>query len=266
MNDDLLKVAEQAALAARVVLLKHYGKVDQTQIEIKAKNDFVSFVDKEAEKAIVNTILSQFTDHTFLTEEGMAEQNGCGDVRWIIDPLDGTTNYLRMHHRFSVSIAAEIKGVLSAALVMDVMHNELFTALNGKGAFLDGKKIIVSETADLRNALVLFGTPFRQNSDIVNAFASLYGRVQNAVSDHRREGSAALDLVSVACGRAEAFYELQLKPWDVAAGQLIVKEAGGFCGDFFGANDNLYRETFLATNYKLQERFIALTSGFNKGA
>ncbi|MBL8027633.1 MAG: inositol monophosphatase [Fibrobacteres bacterium] len=262
--DEIDSVARKAAAAASAVLMEHYGKVQISKVETKAKNDFVSFVDREAEKAIINTVRETFKNHAFLTEEDQAAEATKGEYRWVIDPLDGTTNYLRMHHRFSVSIGVEKKGVLIYGLVLDVMHDDLFTASLGHGAYLNDKRIQVSEASTLTEALVLFGTPFRQERTVVEAYAALYGNVQNAVSDHRREGSAALDLASVACGRAEAFYELGLKPWDVAAGQIILKEAGGWAGDFYGPNEDIFRDTFLATTPKLKDGFLSILSKWKK--
>jgi myo-inositol-1(or 4)-monophosphatase len=260
ITDQLDTIAKKAADAASRILMANYGRVGAADVERKARNDFVSFVDREAERAIIDVVRESFPEHAFLTEEDQAGTATSGDIRWIIDPLDGTTNYLRMHHRFSVSIGVEKSGALIYGLVLDVMHNELFTAALGKGAYLNGKKVQVSSVDNLSDSLVLFGTPFRQPPSVVNAFGALYSDVQNAVSDHRREGSAALDLASVACGRAEAFYELGLKPWDVAAGQIIVKEAGGWMGDFFGVNNDLFRSTFLATTPELYSGLLSILS------
>lgn len=251
------KAARAAAEAAAKILRRYYGRVASSDIDRKGRNDFASFVDRKAESAIVSAIRKRFPDHAFLGEEG-GVASGIGDVRWIIDPLDGTTNYLRQHNRFAVSIAAESKGRLLYGLVLDVLHREWFTAKRGGGAFLNGRRVFVSEGCPLREALILFGTPFRQPAPAVRRFARLFAVVQNATGDHRREGVAALDLASVACGRAEAFYELGLKPWDVAAGTLLVQEAGGWIGDFRGDNVDLFRSTFLASNCELKKGLLKI--------
>ncbi|MFH0920303.1 MAG: inositol monophosphatase family protein, partial [Fibrobacterota bacterium] len=253
------KTACRAAQAAAAILREHYGHVQTQDIESKGRNDFVSFVDKLAEEAIIRTIRTDYPDHTFLAEEG-GGNTGPGDVRWVIDPLDGTTNYLRSHPHFSVSIAAERKGQTVYGLVLDVMTNELFTATKGGGAFCNGQRIFVSSTDILSDALVLFGTPFRDTA-VLRPFALQFAEIQSRVSDHRREGSAALDFAYVAAGRAEAFWEIGLKPWDLAAGALLVKEAGGWAGDFYKDNDDIFRKTSLAVNDALTHGFRALFKG-----
>ncbi len=254
------KTAIKAAFAAAKVLKKHYGRIKSSDIESKGRNDYVSFVDRAAEDAIIATVRERFPDHAFLTEESGAK-SGAGDVRWIIDPLDGTTNYLRMHNRFAVSVGVEKNGNMECGVVYDVLHDELFAARRGKGARLNGRRVSVSGEKCLGNALVLFGTPFRSSPARVRAFSRLFAKVQINTSDHRREGVAALDLAWVACGRAEAFYEIGLKPWDMAAGSLLVKEAGGWIGDFHGDNDDLFRKTFLSTNFRLKGSFLGLFKG-----
>jgi myo-inositol-1(or 4)-monophosphatase len=252
----MVNTARRAAEAAARILKQHFGRVPQNKIEIKGRNDFVSYVDKLAETAIIDAIRADYPDHAFLAEEG-GGPTGPGDVRWIIDPLDGTTNFLRGHNRFSVSIAAEKKGELVCGLVMDVMADETFTAIKGGGAFCNNQRIFTSTVSDLSDALVMFGTPFRDPA-VLRKFADAFIALQSRVSDHRREGSAALDFAYVASGRAEAFWELGLKPWDMAAGTILVREAGGWAGDFYGDNDDVFRKTSLAVNGELKNAFLEL--------
>jgi myo-inositol-1(or 4)-monophosphatase len=250
------KTALKAVSRAARILKRHFGRIPAKAVNKKGTNDFVSFVDLASEKAVIAAIREDFPDHAVLSEEkgGAA---AAGEYRWLVDPLDGTTNYLRSHPRFSVSLAVEKKGVLVFGLTLDVMRDELFWAERGRGAFCGRTRMRVSRENVLKEALVLFGSPFR-DPERIRRFSMLFAKVQHAVSDHRREGSAALDFAYVACGRAEAFYEEGLKPWDMAAGHLMVQEAGGWAGDFKGDNDSIYRKSVLATNQRLKKRFLAL--------
>ncbi|OGJ84863.1 MAG: hypothetical protein A2268_12045 [Candidatus Raymondbacteria bacterium RifOxyA12_full_50_37] len=256
----IARTAIAAAAKAAAIIRGHFGKVDESDIETKGINDFVSFVDREAEAAIVSVIREAFPGHALQTEETEGIQ-GTGDVRWIIDPLDGTTNFLRGHPRFAVSIGVYQGAKPLFGIVHDVMQIELFTAQAGGGAYVNGRRMFTSTVADARDALVLFGSPFRKTDDI-GPFTELFGSIQKTAGDQRREGAAALDLAYVAAGRAEAFYELGLKPWDIAAGSVLVQEAGGWIGDFYGENADLYRDTVLATNQDLKECFLGLCGTF----
>jgi myo-inositol-1(or 4)-monophosphatase len=253
------KTLFEAAHAAAGILKTHYGRVSSLAVEKKGRNDFVTFVDRAAEKAILEIVRRRHPDHAILTEE-RGELPGGSGWRWIIDPLDGTTNFLRRHPHFAVSIAIERQGRLEAGLVLDVMGGRAFFAQRGRGAFCGRRRMAVSTVSRMGDSLALFGTPFRDRR-LVAPFIRVFAGIQAACGDHRREGSAALDLAAVADGCAEAFYETGLKPWDMAAGSLLVKEAGGWVGDFFGDNDDLARRTLLATNGRLRKAFRLFFKG-----
>lgn len=255
------KTALKASEKASKILKTYYGRVKEKDVEVKGKNDFVSFVDREAEKAIVSTIKKEFPEHGFLLEESDNEKKN-SKYCWIVDPLDGTTNYLRNHGHFAISIAFKENDELKFGLIHDVLKNDIYTASKNKGAKLNKNKINVSKISLLRDALILFGTPFRSNDQVDN-FSKLFATIQKNVSDHRRHGAAALDFAYVASGKAEGFYEIGLKPWDVAAGDLIVKEAGGFVGDFNGPNNDLFRSIFIAVNRNIQQNFLDLFKGYD---
>jgi myo-inositol-1(or 4)-monophosphatase len=249
----------EAAAAAERILRARYGRVPVSSVIRKGRNDFVSLADRASERAILSVIRRRHPGHAVLTEE-RGELPAASDFRWIVDPLDGTTNYLRGHPRFAISLAVERKGILVAALVRDVMAGETFFAEKGRGAFVNGRRIRVSRVRDLKEALVLFGSPFRDERT-VGAFSRVFAKVQAACADHRREGCASLDLAAVASGRAEAFYEIGLKPWDMAGGSLLVAEAGGWVGDFYGENENLVRRTLLAVTPCLKKSFLSFFRG-----
>jgi myo-inositol-1(or 4)-monophosphatase len=233
----LLDVARRAAEAAADVHRAASGELDPTRWQEKGRSDFVTEVDILAERTIVDIVLGAFPDHRILAEESAGEGDspgaaeapvaaGSAPVRWIIDPLDGTTNWLHGYPEYAVSIAAEDEAGLAAAVVLNSATGERFEATRGGGARLDGEPIRVSALEDLRLALVGTGFPFKR-LEILPAYLQTFSTVLRTTSGIRRAGSAALDLCDVACGRLDAFFEFHLMPWDVAAGALIVREAGG---------------------------------------
>lgn len=233
----LLDVARRAAESAADVHRTAAGRVDPTRWQEKGRSDFVTEVDVEAERTIVDILLAAFPDHWILAEESAGEGDPPGDgeapvadrsapVRWIIDPLDGTTNWLHGYPEYAVSIAAEDAAGLAAGVVLNSATGECFEAARGTGARLDGAPIQVSSLRELRLALVGTGFPFKR-LEILPAYLETFEAVLRTTSGIRRAGSAALDLCDVACGRLDAFFEFHLMPWDVAAGALIVREAGG---------------------------------------
>lgn len=247
----LLNIATQAARAAGGNIMHHLDRIDQLNVEHKGKNDYVSEVDKEAEDTIINTIKKYYPDHQIFAEEsGQGKQNSKSDVRWIIDPLDGTTNFLHQFPQFCVSIAIEVKGKVQHAAIFDPVRDEMFTASRGSGAFLNNRRLRVSEQKTLENALLATGFPYHDFSYIDDYMASLKSFMTNTAGI-RRAGSAALDLAYVACGRVDGYWEFNLKPWDIAAGALIVKEAGGLATDFKGGDDFLTSGNILTANPKL---------------
>jgi myo-inositol-1(or 4)-monophosphatase len=227
-DGDLLEVAGRAAALAAAVQRDARGNLDPSRWGEKGRSDFVTEVDLESERVIVSTLLERFPDHQVLAEEGTESEAGKDrpSIRWIIDPLDGTTNWLHGYPEYAVSIAAEDAEGLRAALVLDSATSEVFEAARGGGARLDGAPIQVSDIADLDLALVGTGFPFKK-LHILPAYLEAFARILRSTAGIRRGGAAALDLCNLACGRLDAFWEYWLMPWDVAAGALIVREAGG---------------------------------------
>lgn len=229
---EFLGIAIKAARLAGQVIVNHLGKISERDIGLKQAFDFVTSVDRESEKVIIDTIKEHSPDHHFLAEESLKEF-GKGGYRWIIDPLDGTTNYIHSYPVFSVSIALEYEGEIIVGVILDPLRDELFLAKKGAGAFLNGNTIKVSEVSTLRESLITTGFPFR-SKEMIDPYLKLFKNLFLKVSDLRRAGSAALDLAYLACGRCDGFYELGLSPWDIAAGSLLIKEAGGVVTDFGG--------------------------------
>ncbi len=234
-SSEFLGTAFRAAMLAGDVIMNHLGRISERDIDIKQASDFVTTVDRKSEEIILKTIRDKFPDHHFLAEESARET---GIYRWIIDPLDGTTNFIHQYPVFSVSIALEYDGDMIIGVVYDPLRDELFTAEKGNGSYLNGKECHVSSCPDLKGSLIATGFPFRKK-EMIDDYLKLFKNIFHQVSDIRRAGSAALDLAHVACGRCDGFFELGLGPWDIAAGSLIIREAGGIVTDFNGGNDYL---------------------------
>ena len=229
----MLNIAIKAARRAGSIINR--AALDRTKLEVRSKraNDFVTQVDKAAESAIIDIIRQAYPDHAILGEESGALEGKKIEYRWIIDPLDGTTNYIHGFPQYCVSIALEHRGAIEHGVVYDPSRNELFTASKGGGAFLDDRRIRVTKCANLKDALVGTGFPFKEMSRVDLYFRQLRELMQTS-SGVRRAGAAALDLAYVAAGRLDAFWELGLAPWDMAAGALLIQEAGGMVGDLKG--------------------------------
>ena len=244
----LLNIAIRAARAAGDLIVREMDRVGDISVDIKGKNDFVTEVDTQAEFTIINTIKKSYPDHAFLCEE--SGKSGDSDFTWIIDPLDGTTNFLHGFPHFAVSIALEHKGRLDQAVIYDPLKQELFTASQGKGAQLNNKKIRVSTQKTLDGALLGTGFPFGDNpkvDEFITSFKALYPNIAGI----RRAGVASLDLAYVACGRLDGFWEYNLKPWDIAAGALIVQEAGGLNSEISGGLNFMESGNIVCANPKL---------------
>jgi myo-inositol-1(or 4)-monophosphatase len=241
-----VNIAVRAARAAGDVILRYHNQIDLLTIENKAANDFVSEVDKAAESAIINEIKKVFPQHSILAEES-GEIVGDSEYQWIIDPLDGTTNYLHSFPQYAVSIALYEKNVAAHAVVYDPFKEELFYASKGEGAYLNDERIRVTKTRGLENALVGTGFPFKHPQHL-DCYLDTFKAIHPQVAGIRRAGSAALDLAYVAAGRLDGFWEIGLNNWDMAAGALLVKEAGGFIGDFSGRDQYLETGNVVAGN------------------
>lgn len=233
----LLNVAVMAARKAGDTLIRKMTNLQKLKIEEKGHNDFVSDADHAAEQAVISTILKHYPDHAILAEESGV--TGESDHVWIVDPLDGTTNYLHGFPVFSVSIGMQINGRMEHAVVYDPIRQELFTATRGDGAQLDGRKIRISGQKQLERALVGTGFPYRQTDQDLTPYLDMLAKVIKNTAGVRRPGSAALDLCYVAAGRLDAFWETGLKSWDLAAGSLIIREAGGIISGMDGSEDYL---------------------------
>ncbi len=233
----LQNVAIMAARRGGTILIRHLNKLDRLKVEKKGHNDFVSDVDRAAEEAVIEVILKHYPDHAIRAEE--SGMRGESDTVWIIDPLDGTTNYLHGFPQFCVSVGVQVNGRMEAAAVYDPMRQELFAAARGDGATLDDRKIRVSGRKDLEYALIGTGFPFRQADMDMGPYLDMLGKVVRNTSGVRRPGAAALDLCYVAAGRLDAFWETGLKAWDLAAGSLIIREAGGIVSGLDGREDYL---------------------------
>jgi myo-inositol-1(or 4)-monophosphatase len=250
---EFLDIALKAARLAGEVILDNLGKISKKDISLKRASDFVTSVDKESERLIIDTIKENFPDHLFLAEESLKE---CGKeaYRWIIDPLDGTTNYIHGYPVFSTSIALEYKGEIILGVTLDPLKGELFHSEKGRGAFLNGKQVEVSDV-DLKESLITTGFPFRKK-EMTDSYLKLFKNIFFKVSDLRRAGSAALDLAYLACGRCDGFFELGLSPWDIAAGSLLIKEAGGTVTDFGGGTKYLITGNIVAGNPAVHKEIL----------
>jgi len=221
----LLNIAVRAARRAAEVIVRSLNRLDSLQVSSKGRNDFVTEVDRQAEAEIIATIRKSYPDHAFLAEE--SGRSGDSPFEWVIDPLDGTTNFLHGFPTFSVSIACRIRGRLEHAVVYDPMRQEVFTASRGDGARLENRRIRVSQQRVLEGALIATGFPYRANLKHLDTYLAMLKSVMEHTAGIRRPGSAALDLAYVAAGRVDAFWEIGLSPWDTAAGTLLIQEAGG---------------------------------------
>jgi len=228
-----------------------------TDISINEKglNDYVSEVDKRAEEVIIDTIRKFYPEHSILAEE--SGQQGGGEYEWIIDPLDGTTNFLHGFPQFAVSIALQHKEILEQAIIYDPLRQELFTATRGNGAHLNNKRIRVSKRKNLNGALLGTGFPFG-DTDNLESFIQTFRAIFPMTAGIRRAGAASLDLAYVACGRLDGFWEFGLNKWDIAAGALLIIEAGGIVTDINGSNDFLSNGNVLTGNIYIQEQILEL--------
>jgi len=249
---DFMAVARHAAQMAGKLLKENiHGKREITH---KGEIDLVTEMDMRSERIVVEMLHASFPDHNIIAEEETNIRNG-SRFTWIIDPLDGTTNYAHGYPCFSVSIALEQNDEIVLGVVYDPMRDEMFSALNGNGADLNGRPIQVSDMDRLINSLLATGFPYDRKVNGKNNIA-YFQEMLMASQEVRRDGSAALDLCSVACGRFDGFWELRLRPWDVAAGSLIVREAGGMVSDLSGSKFNIREGDILTSNGKIHNQMI----------
>lgn len=251
----MTNIAIRAAREGGKILMRYFDRIDSLTVETKSQNDFVSEVDRAAEQIIIQNISKAYPNHSILAEES-GEHDG-NDFQWVIDPLDGTTNYLHGFPQFAVSIALREKGQLLCGVVYDPIREELYHASRGDGAFLNDRRIRVTGRKDMRGALLGTGIPFR---DLRHKDA-YFGMMQDLIVDSagvRRPGSAALDFAWLAAGRIDGFWELGLSAWDFAAGALLVKEAGGVVSDLSGGHNYLDTGNVVAAGIKLHPEMLRI--------
>ncbi len=256
-------IAIKAALEASKILKENFGRITSTQIDLKQQFDFVTFVDKSAEQKIISVIREEYPDHKFFAEE--SDKDEPGGYRWIIDPLDGTTNYIHGFPAFSISIALEYNKEIIIGVIYDPMREELFVAEKGKGATLNDKTIRVSDITDPALSLLTTGFPFR-SKNYLELYLESFRQLFLKASGIRRIGSVALDFSYLACGRCEGFWEIGLSPWDVAAGYLIIREAGGLMTDFSGGDSPVWTGNVIASNGHLHETIIRVVKDVFSGS
>ena len=249
----MLNTAVKAARRAGSIINRAAQNIDILTVTQKAANDYVSEVDREAERAIIRIIQETYPSHSILAEESGASGNS--EYVWIIDPLDGTTNFLHGFPHYAVSIALSHKGVLSQAVIYDPVRNELFTASRGRGAFLNDHRMRVGKRTKLPGCLLGTGFPFKEFS-VIDTYLAMFKDLAQKTSGIRRAGAATLDLAYVAAGRLDGFWEFGLAPWDMAAGCLLITEAGGLVGDFSGNNTYLESGNIIGANPKLFSQLI----------
>jgi myo-inositol-1(or 4)-monophosphatase len=257
MRSPVLNVMANAALKASRGLLRDFGEVEQLQVSVKGPGDFVSTADLKAERTLKTELRRAHPGYGLLFEESGATAGADSRHRWIVDPLDGTTNFLHGLPHFSISIALERDGEVVAGIVYDPTCDEMYSAEKGQGAFVNDRRLRVSARRQLGDAVIGTGMPHRQDGDHP-AYLDTLAAVMAATSGVRRLGSAALDLAYVAAGRFDGFWEFGLKPWDIAAGMLLVREAGGYISDLAGGRAMMTSGEVLAANDHLHLPLAAL--------
>ncbi len=250
----IINIATRAARQAGDIIMRATDRMDKITIQNKSENDYVSEVDQMAEQEIIRAIRKAYPDHAILAEES-GQREGNSDFEWIIDPLDGTTNFLHEFPQYSVSIAVRQKGRLEHAVVFDPLKDEIFSASRGDGAQLNGRRIRVSTAKGLEGALLGTGFPFKDQR-YLDVYLQMLKTMIEPSAGIRRAGSAALDLAYVAAGRLDGFWELDLKPWDMAAGLLLIQEAGGMVSDIKGGHNIFETGHVIAGNPKVFKAMI----------
>ena len=262
----MLNVAVKAARAAGAIINRAALDVESVRISQKQVNDFVTEVDHASEAIIIETLLTAYPDHGIWAEEsGKTHGAKNADSVWIIDPLDGTTNFIHGFPVYCVSIALAVRGKVEQAVIYDPSRNDLFTATNGRGAYLNERRLRVSKRTQLKESLISTGFPFRPG-DNFNNYLRMMSEVMQRTAGLRRPGAAALDLAYVAAGYTDGFFETGLSAWDVAAGSLLVTEAGGLIGNFTGESDFLEQRECVAGNPKVYGQLVAILHKYSKFA
>ena len=251
----ILNIAITAATQAGKIINQYVDRVDSVRVMEKSRNDFVSEVDRLAEQVIIENISKAYPDHGILAEESGVQ--GSGDYQWIIDPLDGTANFLRGFPQFAVSIAVKHKHKIVAGVVYDPTLHELYTAISGKGARLNNRRIRVSKTLELSKSLIGTGFPFK-HPEAIAPYMPIFKDIMSQSSGIRRAGAAALDLAYVAAGRLDGFWEDGLSAWDMAAGALLIEEAGGIVTDYDNQKQYLSSGNLVCGNNKTHAQLLGI--------
>ena len=262
----MINVAIKAAREAGKIINRAALDVESVRVSQKQVNDFVTEVDQASEQIIIETLLTAYPDHGILAEES-GQEHGAKDSEfvWIIDPLDGTTNFIHGFPVYCVSIALAVKGKVEQAVIYDPTRNDLFTATKGRGAYMNDRRLRVSKRIRIQDCLIATGFPFRPGDDF-KTYLSMMADVMQRCAGLRRPGSAALDLAYVAAGFTDGLFETGLSPWDVAAGSLLVTEAGGLVGNFTGEADFLHQKECLAASPKIYAQMVSLLAKYSKVA
>ena len=252
----MLNIAVTAARKAGDIINRYSDRVEDLEVQDKGRNEFVSKIDQMAEEAIIDTIKMAFRDHSIIGEES-GHHKGDSAFEWVIDPLDGTTNYLAGIPQFSVSIAAKKNDQIILGVIFDPNKDELFTASKGEGAKVNQKRIRIGKRKSLEGSLLGTGFPYRGESpEIMDMYFNTLKALLPGTSGIRRPGSAALDLAYVAAGRYDGFWEMNLSEWDIAAGVLMIQEAGGLVGDFSGGHTHMQTGDIVAANPRIFKEMI----------
>jgi myo-inositol-1(or 4)-monophosphatase len=250
----MLNIAIRAARSAGNIIVRSLQHVEHLEVTEKGRNDFVSDVDRLAEQEIINVIRKSYPEHAILAEE--SGNSGDSETVWVIDPLDGTKNFLHGFPHYCVSIAVMVKGRIEHGVVYDPLRDELFSATRGAGAQLNDRRLRVGKRKELTGSLIATGFPFKAHQHI-DAYMGMFGSLFPKVADIRRTGSAALDLAYVAAGRLDGYWEIGLQQWDLAAGALLIEEAGGVVSDFVGGDNFIKSGNVVVANLPLHKSILA---------
>jgi len=260
----MLNTAVKAARKAASIINRASLDLDLIKVSAKGRSDFVTEVDRAAEAVIIETLKQAYPSHEILAEEsGASDPQGAAEYTWIIDPLDGTTNFIHGFPQYAVSIGLQHRGTMTQAVVYDPTRNELFTATRGRGAFLNDRRMRVSNRSRLAESLIGTGFPFRQ-LDHLDEYVRMFKLITERTAGIRRPGAAALDLAYVACGRLDGFWEFGLSPWDMAAGSLLIVEAGGLIADFDGEPHYLKTGQVVSGTPKVYPQLLALVQDVHR--
>ena len=261
----MLNMAITAARTAGVIINRASLDIDAVRVNAKQANDFVTEVDEAAEQAIIETLLTAYPDHGIWAEEsGKSHGKQNAEYVWIIDPLDGTTNFIHGFPVYCISIALAHRGIIQQAVIYDPTRNDLFYASRGRGAYLNDRRLRVSDRKHISNALISTGFPYKPGSNH-KKYLQIFEDVMKVCVDLRRPGAAALDLAYLAAGYTDGFFEMDLKPWDIAAGSLLITEAGGLIGNFTGDAENFLEQgEILAGNPKIYGQMVGILSPYSE--